>query len=202
MARKQQHTDLRPDSDADRNEDPLTGELGAHPVATGAGAVLGGLAAGAAAGSVAGPAGTVAGAVLGGLAGGLAGKAVGEQIDPTVEDEYWRDEYQNRDYYDPDMDYDTTYGTAYRYGWESRSKYTGQRFDDVEPDLRANWESSPHRENLDWDRARLASRDAWSRIDENYPIQQGDEALDDVSYTDDTFVVDESDPRSDIPRKG
>lgn len=77
----------------DANEDPITGEPGAHPVGAGLGAAAGGAAAGAAAGIVAGPVGTVAGAVIGGVAGGLAGKAIAEGIDPTTEEQYWRDEY-------------------------------------------------------------------------------------------------------------
>src|SRR5215211_4289650 len=94
------------DLDRDENEDPITGEHGAHPVGAGVGAAVGGAAAGAAAGMVAGPVGTVAGAVIGGVAGGLAGKAVAEQIDPTVEDHYWRNAYASRDYYDPAVGYD------------------------------------------------------------------------------------------------
>ncbi len=39
---------------ADRNEDPLTGEAGSHPVGTGLGAAVGGAAAGALAGSLVG----------------------------------------------------------------------------------------------------------------------------------------------------
>ncbi len=203
MARKHQDQRQKP-LEKDRNEDPLTGETGSHPVATGVGAALGGLAAGAAAGSLAGPAGTVTGAILGGLAGGLAGKAVGEEIDPTVEESYWREEYPNRDYYDPDLDYDSTYAAAYRHGWESRPKYRGQSFDDAEPTLRSNWESGDFQDQLDWDRARLASRDAWIRVDEIYLIEPTDEPLDDVTYTDDTYVGDDidSEPTNPYPPKG
>jgi uncharacterized protein (TIGR02271 family) len=64
------------------NRDPISGEPGAHPVETGAGAVAGG-AAGAAAGSVAGPIGAGVGAAAGAVIGGLGGKAAGEKFDPT-----------------------------------------------------------------------------------------------------------------------
>jgi uncharacterized protein (TIGR02271 family) len=67
------------------NRDPITGEPGSHPVATGAGAVAGG-AAGAAAGSVAGPVGTGVGAAAGAVLGGVGGKAAGEKFDPTSSD--------------------------------------------------------------------------------------------------------------------
>jgi hypothetical protein len=150
--------------DRDRNEDPITGEAGAHPVGAGVGAAAGGAAAGAAAGAVAGPVGAAVGIVAGGLAGGLAGKAVAEQIDPTVEDRYWRDEYPNREYYDPTVGYEEV-GPAYRYGWESRAKYGDRSWDDVETDLERDWPQRRGDSSLTWDRAREASRDAWTRID-------------------------------------
>src|SRR5436305_4404539 len=82
------------------NRDPLSGEKGAHPVGTGVGAAAAGAAAGAAGGMMAGPAGAAVGAVLGAVAGGLAGKGVAESIDPTVETEYWRNNYKSRPYYE------------------------------------------------------------------------------------------------------
>ena len=97
--------DQRTESEAarrDENRDPISGERGAHPVGTGVGAAAGGLAAGAGTGAVvgtvAGPIGTAigtaVGAAVGAVGGGLAGKAVAEHIDPTVEHEYWRANYQ------------------------------------------------------------------------------------------------------------
>jgi hypothetical protein len=197
MARKKVVTDNHPM--VDRNEDPLSGETGAHPVSVGTGTALGAIAAGAAAGSLAGPAGTVTGAILGGIAGGLAGKAVGEQLDPTVEEAYWQDEFANRDYYDPDADYNTTYGPAYRHGWESRGRYNDQSFEQAEPALRKDWEASAHRDKLEWEQARLASMDAWSRVDERYPVEPGD----DVTYMEDTYIVeDEEVKKREIRPKG
>src|SRR5581483_2346954 len=86
--------------EADCNRDPLSGEVGAHPVGTGVGAAAGGGAAGvalgagaaalsatatgAAIGAAAGPIGAVAGAVAGSIAGGLIGKRVAESVHPTI----------------------------------------------------------------------------------------------------------------------
>ena len=134
----------------DANRDPVTGTPGSHPVGTAAGAVAGG-AAGAAVGSSAGPAGTVVGAVVGAVVGGLAGKGIAEQIDPTVEDAYWRDNFMSRPYA-TDSTYDE-YRPAYRYGWDSYSKHPGRRFEEVESDL-----------SHGWDRAKLATKDAWNRV--------------------------------------
>jgi len=147
----------------DLNRDPISGELGAHPVGTGVGAAVGGAAIGAAAGAVGGPIGAVVGAVAGAVGGGLAGKAVAENIDPTVEEAYWRDNYASRPYATKDATFET-YAPAYRYGWESRSRYADRQFDDVEAELQSDWEKSKAKSGLKWDRARLAARDAWHRI--------------------------------------
>src|SRR5262249_30079252 len=57
------------------------------------------------------------------------------------------------------------YRPAYRYGWETRGRYTGKSFDEVEPELRAGWEKSKaNKGQLAWARARHAVRDAWDRL--------------------------------------
>jgi hypothetical protein len=159
--------DDRPNRDKsgrDSNPDPITGEPGAHPVGTGVGAAAAGAAAGAAGGLVGGPVGAAVGAVIGAVAGGLAGKGVAESIDPTVEDAYWRENYTQRPYYDQRSSYDA-YRPAYKYGWESRSKYANRSFDEVEPELGREWESAKDRSKLTWDKAKLATYDAWHRIE-------------------------------------
>ena len=113
----------------DRNEDPITGAPGAHPVGVGA---AGGGAAGASIGAAAGPVGAVVGAAVGAVAGGLAGKAVGEAIDPTAEDAYWMANHRSRPYYEEGRSY-TDYQPAYRYGWESYGRHAGRNWDEVEP---------------------------------------------------------------------
>lgn len=147
----------------DANRDAITGEPGSHPVGAGLGAAAGGAAAGAAAGVVAGPVGAAVGAVVGGVAGGLAGKEVAERIDPTRESAYWRDNYQTREYYDKAVTYDSI-EPAYQHGWESRARYPDQSFDEAEPLLQADWNKKTNRQ-LEWERARLASRDAWDRVE-------------------------------------
>ena len=52
----------------------------------------------------------------------------------------------------------------HRHGWESRARYPEQSFDEAEPHLQADWEKKTNRE-LAWERARLASRDAWDRME-------------------------------------
>jgi hypothetical protein len=145
----------------DAKRDPITGAPGSHPVGTAAGAVAGGVA-GAAVGSTGGPVGTVVGAAVGAVVGGLAGKGIAEQIDPTVEDAHWRDNFMSRPYASGST-YDECQ-PAYRYGWDSYSRYPGRRFDEVESDLSRDWDRAKGESKLSWDRAKLATKDAWNRV--------------------------------------
>ena len=148
------------------NRDPLTGAPGAHPVGTGVGAAVGGAAAGAATGTVAGPVGTIIGAAVGAIVGGLAGKGVAEKIDPTMEDDYWRENYSSRPYVNSGDSYDD-YGPAYGYGVASYQRLAGSSFDDAEPDLARGWNDARGHSSLEWDRARGPVRDAWTRVSDS-----------------------------------
>ena len=150
-------------SDAQANRDPLSGAPGAHPVGPGIGALLGGAAAGAAAGTVVGPVGTVVGAAVGAIVGGLAGKGVAESIDPTLEADYWSDNFTDRPYVDSGTSFDE-YRPAYAYGVESYGRNRERSFDDVEADLSSGWDRSRGSSGLDWNQAKPAARDAWDRL--------------------------------------
>jgi uncharacterized protein YcfJ len=157
--------DMKPDA----NRDPITGAPGAHPVGTGVGAALGGMAAGAAAGTVAaGPIGTLVGSAAGAIAGGLAGKAVAEHFDPTVEDAYWRENFQRESYYQNGMTYDD-YAPAYRTGWEARMQHKGRRFEEIESDLGRSYESARGKSRLGWEHGKQAARAAWDRVERALP---------------------------------
>lgn len=149
----------------DANRDPITGEPGAHPIGTGAGAAAGG-AAGATIGAIGGPIGAIVGGAIGAVAGGLAGKGAAEKVNPTVEDTYWRDNYNTRPYVKKGDAYDA-YQPAYKYGWESRSRYADRKFDDVEGDLASGWDKAKGTSKLAWTDAKAATRDAWHRVDGN-----------------------------------
>lgn len=152
---------------ADANPDPITGSPGAHPVGTGVGAA-GGAAAGAAIGAIGGPIGAGVGLVAGAVAGGLAGKGVAERIDPTVEDEYWRTNFSKQKYVEADAPYEN-YQSAYRIGYEGRSQYPGKKYEEVEADLRRNYEQGKGNGSVAWDKARNATRDAWHRVERALP---------------------------------
>ena len=134
---------------------------------TGVGAA-GGAVAGAAIGAVAGPVGAGVGLVAGAIAGGLAGKGVAEKMDPTAEDAYWRTHYSRQSYVTPDSDY-SIYQPAYRTGYEGRARYPGKRYEDVEPNLQREYESSRGTATLAWENARHATRDAWNRVERALP---------------------------------
>jgi len=154
------------DRDADANRDPISGAPGAHPVGTGVGAIAGGAAAGAAVGTVAGPVGTAVGAAVGAVVGGLAGKGVAEMIDPTVEETYWRDNYEARPYVDSKYSFDD-YGPAYRYGVDSYQRHSDRTFEEVEPELMRDWDRTKGKSRLAWNDAKHATRDSWNRISDS-----------------------------------
>lgn len=149
-----------------RNEDPISGAPGAHPVATGVGAVLGGLAGATLGAAAGGPVGAAAGATMaaGAIIGGLGGKYTGEAIDPTEEDAFWRNRHA-REPFGSDAPYDA-YAPAYRVGYEGFARHQGERFADVEADIQKDYES--HKASLPWDRARSASEAAWNRAHDRH----------------------------------
>jgi len=161
----------------DANRDPITKTPGAHPVGTGVGAAAGGTA-GAAAGAAisgaiagtatGGPIGTGVGLVAGAVAGGLAGKALSERIDPTVEDAYWRQNYQREPYFESGLSYQD-YAPAYRTGYEGYARFGDRRFDEVECELESDYQRSRGASPLGWERAKAAARSAWDRVERALP---------------------------------
>src|SRR5687768_13053756 len=61
-------------------------------------------------------------------------------LDFAAEDKYWRETYEREPYYSRNTTYDD-YAPAYRVGWEGASRYSGKHFDDVEADLRHDYDS-------------------------------------------------------------
>ncbi len=93
-----------------------------------------------------------------------------EAIDPTVEDAYWRDEYQRRDYYQANVDYSSVQ-PAYQHGWESRTLDPYRSWEEAEDDVRRKWEAQQAEKSPGtWEDAQRPIRDAWDRVDAHYPI--------------------------------
>lgn len=154
---------MKTEAEKDRNEDPITGEPGAHPVGVGVG-TAGGATAGAAVGAIAGPVGAVVGAVVGGVTGGYIGKGAAEAINPTLEDAYWREHHAEQDWATADTTYDD-YAPAYRLGYEGRGRYADSPWEAREADLERDWEQARGISSLGWEQARPATRAGWDRIE-------------------------------------
>jgi hypothetical protein len=119
--------------------------------------------------------GGLVGTVAGAFAGGLAGHAAAERFDPTVEDAYWRENFEREAYYEPGMTYDD-YWPAYRLGYEARARYPEMEFVDIEIQLAEDYEKSRGKSRLGWDRARHAVRAAWDRIEHAVKGKSGKDA--------------------------
>ncbi|MDX2239152.1 MAG: YsnF/AvaK domain-containing protein [Leptolyngbyaceae cyanobacterium bins.302] len=159
----------------DSNPDPITGEPGAHPVGTGLGAAGAGAVGAVVGGAVGGPVGAVVGSVVGGVVGGLAGKGAAERVNPTIEEEYWRNHYSSRPYVDKKEKYED-YHPAYRTGYEGYGRYgiTGRTYDEVEPDLQRDYETHRGGAGLAWEKAKHATKDAWNRVENALPGDHDD----------------------------
>jgi hypothetical protein len=153
------------------NRDPLSGELGAHPLGAGVGAAGTGSVATVVGGVVGGPVGAVVGAVIGSVVGGLAGKDVAEQLNPTLEDIFWRENYSSTPYFEKGTTY-ADYQTAYRAGYEGFDRYghSGHSYSDIEKNLQLDYEND-QTGSLPWEKAKHAVRDAWYRAASSF--QQG-----------------------------
>ena len=96
---------------------------------------------------------------------GMQGQGMqGQQGQARFDSTYWQNQYQNEPYYNQSRSFGD-YEPAYRLGSEGRGRYAGQRFEDVEGDLRSEYEASRGRSQLGWDEARDATRAAWERED-------------------------------------
>jgi hypothetical protein len=145
-------------------------DLGAHPselgvldaVSAAVGTVLGGTVSGAAVGMVAGPIGAAAGAAVGAVAGGFAGLEAAKLIDPTTEDDWLRKEFRKRPYVQEHSKFED-YIPLYQFGARAEAKYSQRAFEDVEADVRNEYELSGRNEMMPWGDARPAIVDAFTR---------------------------------------
>jgi hypothetical protein len=154
---------VNPDMQVDANLDPISGEVGAHPVGTGVGAAGVGTASTIVGGVVGGPIGAVVGAVIGSVVGGLAGKNVAEQANPTFDDNNWEETYTSSAYVEKDKTYED-YQPAYRTGYEGYDRYghSGRTYNEVETDLQRDYQTN-QTGSLPWEQAKHAVKDAWDR---------------------------------------
>ena len=87
----------------------------------------------------------------------------GTRTDWTTEDAYWRENYTRRPYFETGRDYEF-YGPAYRFGYDATDRYSGKQWNDVEPDLRRDWDRYEYRGQSTWEQIKNAVKDAWDRM--------------------------------------
>jgi hypothetical protein len=150
--------------EANLHRDPITGAPGAHPLGTGAGAASGGIAGAVAGAAVGGPPGALIGGAVGAVAGALIGKSAAESVNPTTEEQFWKTVYVEEPYYEEGKAFEY-YAPAYRIGWEGRARFPGRQFDEVEAELRKDYDRFISEGAPDWETGRQAARSAWNRVD-------------------------------------
>ena len=91
---------------------------------------------------------------------------IGRRSDWTTEEAYWRENYRGRPYVQPGQDYDF-YRPAYRFGYEATDRYQGKNWNDVEANLRRDWDRYEDRGQSTWEQIKSAVRDAWDRMTGN-----------------------------------
>jgi hypothetical protein len=90
-------------------------------------------------------------------------KATPQQLRWADEEAYWRDTWQSRPYIQADRGFEL-YRPAYRYGYEAAHRYPDRQWNDVEHDLRRDWDHYEHRGETSWHDIKEAVRDAWHRV--------------------------------------
>ena len=90
----------------------------------------------------------------------IGGLAAGEDLDPVAEGDYWRENFRRSPYFAAETE--ERYEPAYRFGWTraGQYEYRNRGFEEVEVELRREWEGSAESDQP-WDDAREAARDAW-----------------------------------------
>ena len=88
-----------------------------------------------------------------------------DKITPDIDDDSYYRTHWNAKYSNANDSYDD-YLPAYRYGDEARrlQKYRSRHWDDVEPDLKADWESRYTTGPSTWEKFKDAVRHGWNKV--------------------------------------
>jgi len=169
------------------NRDPITESPGSHPLGTGLGGSAGAVG-GAVVGAMFGPIGMLVGGALGTLAGAVAGHGTAEMLDPTCEEDYWREHHRDRPYAKPGFNYEQDYVPAYHYGSEQRRERGERTWDsELERELEGGWNAARGASRMDWPEARDVVRDGWVRADRTYRAYSDTDAFYESRWRDEPF---------------
>ncbi len=89
--------------------------------------------------------------------------AAGQPMDWTAEEKYWQENHASQEHATDETTYDH-FAPAYRVGAEAVSKYPDKDFAEIEEDIALDYEKHRAGDALPWDRARGASKAAWSKV--------------------------------------
>ncbi len=85
------------------------------------------------------------------------------RVDWNRENDYWRQNYASRPYYEQDRDY-SAYEPAYRYGVDTYHQNPGLTYEDLDQkDLERGWNARRGNSAMEWNEAQDATRDAYRR---------------------------------------
>jgi hypothetical protein len=76
---------------------------------------------------------------------------------------WWQQNYNTRPYVSADRRFED-YEPGYRFGYEAANRYRGRNFNDVELNLRSDWDRYEGRGQSTWDHVKDAVRDAWDKV--------------------------------------
>jgi hypothetical protein len=94
--------------------------------------------------------------------------AVPPTVNPTAEEAYWREAFRSEPYVRPELTYDD-YSPAYRVGYTGPVRRQGA-FDEIESELKDDFQRVRGPSRLRWEEAREATRAAWRRVtDRDHP---------------------------------
>jgi uncharacterized protein (TIGR02271 family) len=83
-------------------------------------------------------------------------------VDATADD-YWRQNHSEREYVLTDMDFESDYLPAYRYGVVVSDRHADRGFEAVSAEAEKGWKKSAAGSRLSWEQALPAVRDAFDR---------------------------------------
>ena len=81
----------------------------------------------------------------------------------TSDRDFWRQGFSNRPYASADRGFDY-YEPGYRFGYDAVNRYRGRNWNDVESNLRTDWDKFEGRGNSTWENMKDSVRDAWDNL--------------------------------------
>jgi len=96
-----------------------------------------------------------------GLSGSTTG--AGYLADWDLDQSWWRENFRDRPYVTADRLFEF-YEPGYQFGYLAANRYRGQKFSDVESDLRSDFENFEFRGDSTWESVKDAVRDAWDKV--------------------------------------